>query len=205
MADQLATLTDAWRDGEPVDVMAALYGLTGRIAGHADVEARLHKEIDSVLGGRAPVVADVPDLPYTARIITETLRLYPPGWFFTRSTAVDCELVGAHLPAGTIVAYSPYPIHRLPGLDPDPGRFDPDRWQGPDGAAAEPAARGAFIPFAAGRRKCIGEDFASAEAVLALATLANRWVLCPAPGARVRPSVGATMAPRDLRMIPSAR
>lgn len=175
------------------------------IAGHPEVEARLHKELDSVLGDRAPVVADVPELPYAARIITETLRLYPPGWFFTRSTAVDCELGDAHLPAGTTVAYSPYLIHRLPALYPDPARFDPDRWDGPGGLPAKPAARGAFIPFAAGRRKCIGEDFATAEAVLALAALARRWVLRPAPGSHVRPSVGATMAPRDLRMIPTAR
>lgn len=175
------------------------------IAGHPEVEVRLHKELDGVLGGRPPVVADVPDLPYTSRIITETLRLYPPGWFFTRSTAVDCELGGERLAAGTTVAYSPYLIHRLPALYPDPARFDPDRWQGPDGAAAKPAVRGAFIPFAAGRRKCIGEDFAFTEAVLALATLANRWILRPAPGSRVRPSVGATMAPCDLRMMPIAR
>lgn len=175
------------------------------IAGHTEVEARLHRELDGVLGGRVPVVEDVPELRYTAKVITETLRLYPPGWFFTRSTAVDCELGGEQLPAGTTVAYSPYLIHRLPALYPDPARFDPDRWYGPGGGLARPAARGAFIPFAAGRRKCIGEDFAFAEAVLALATLARRWVLRPAPGAHVRPRVGATMAPRDLRMIPTAR
>jgi cytochrome P450 len=232
MAEQAARLADGWRAGEPVDVMAALYGLTDAevvdqvltffmagtettasalawalhlIAGHPEVEARLHEELERVLGGRAPVVADVPELPYTARIITETLRLYPPGWFFTRSTSVDCELGGVHLPAGTTVAYSPYLIHRLPALYPAPARFDPDRWDGTDGVPAKSVARGAFIPFAAGRRKCIGEDFASAEAVLALAAIAGRWVLRPAPGARVRPSVGATMAPRDLRMVPTAR
>ncbi len=175
------------------------------VAGHREVEARLHKELDSVLGDRAPTTADVPELPYTARVLTETLRLYPPGWFFTRSTAVDCELAGVLLPAGTTVAYSPYLIHRLPALYPDPARFDPDRWDGPDGAPAKPAVRGAFLPFAAGRRKCIGEDFAFTEAVLALAAVSTRWLLRPAPGAQVRPVVGATMAPRDLRMIPTAR
>jgi pentalenene oxygenase len=175
------------------------------VAGDPRVEARLHAEVDAVLGGRTPVMADLPELPYTARVITETLRLYPPGWFFTRSTAVDCELDGERLAAGTTVAYSPYLIHRLGALYPDPGRFDPDRWDGSDRAPAKPAVRGAFIPFAAGRRKCIGEDFAFTEAVLALAALSARWRLRPAPGTRVRPSVGATMAPRDLRMIPTAR
>ena len=175
------------------------------VAAHPEVEARLHKELDDVLGGRAPVPADVSALPYAARVLTETLRLYPPGWFFTRSTAVDCELAGVPLPAGTTVAYSPYLIHRLPALYPHPDRFDPDRWDGPDGAPAKPAARGAFLPFAAGRRKCIGEDFAFTEAVLALAAVSTRWTLRPAPGSHVRPSVGATMAPRDLLMIPTAR
>lgn len=175
------------------------------VSGHTEVESRLHAELDDVLAGRMPTAADVPALPYTARVITETLRLYPPGWFFTRSTAVDCELGGVALPAGTTVAYSPYLIHRLPALYPDPGRFDPDRWIGADGRPAKPARRGAFIPFAAGRRKCIGEDFAFTEAVLALAALSARWLLRPAPGHRVRPSVGATMAPRDLWMVPTTR
>jgi pentalenene oxygenase len=225
------------------------------VAGHPEVQERLHAELDGVLGGRAPTVEDVPNLPYTGRVVTETLRLYPPGWFFTRSTAVDCELAGVRLAAGTTVAYSPYLIHRLPGLYPDPHRFDPDRWDrtdradgaavpeaaagpdvspalpdgssarletaatGPDGtsvhperssvrpagSATRPAVPGSFIPFAAGRRKCIGEDFAFTEAVLALAAVSARWRLRPAPGTRVRPSVGATMAPRDLHMVPTPR
>ena len=84
------------------------------------------------------MAADVPELPYTACVITETLRLYPPGWFVTRTTAVDCELADVHLPAGTTVAYSPYLIHHMPALYPEPGRFDPDRWDGPDGVPAKP-------------------------------------------------------------------
>ena len=68
-----------------------------------------------------------------------------------------------------------------------------------------PPIRGAYIPFAAGRRKCIGEEFALTETVLALAALSMRWRLRPAPGARVRPAVGATMAPRGLLMIPTRR
>jgi pentalenene oxygenase len=132
--------------------------------------------------------------------------MYPPGWFFTRSTAVDCELAGVHLDAGTTVAYSPYLIHRLPELYPEPDRFDPGRWnEAADSGAGPPTVRGAFIPFAAGRRKCIGEEFARTEAVLALAAIGARWRLRPAPGSRVRRSVGATMAPRDLHMVPTPR
>jgi cytochrome P450 len=175
------------------------------VAGHPEVEARLHTELDGVLAGRVPTAEDIPDLPYTGRIVTETLRLYPPGWFFTRRTAEDCELAGVRLAAGTTLAYSPYLIHRLPSVYPDPHRFDPDRWDQPEGAADRPAVRGAFIPFAAGRRKCIGEDFGRTEAILALAAISARWLLRPAPGARVRPNVGATMAARDLRMLPTPR
>ncbi|MBR7839691.1 cytochrome P450, partial [Actinospica durhamensis] len=142
-ADRLA---DRLADAEVVDQVltffmagtettaSALAWALHLVAAHPEVEARLHKELDDVLGGRAPVPADVPALPYAARVFTETLRLYPPGWFFTRSTAVDCELAGVPLPAGTTVAYSPYLIHRLPTLYPHPDRFDPDRWDGPDGA-----------------------------------------------------------------------
>ena len=68
----------------------------------------------------------------------------------------------------------PYVMHREPALWDAPERFDPDRWL--DGRTAG-LPRGAFFPFSDGPRKCIGEHFARAEALLALATLARRWEL----------------------------
>lgn len=99
------------------------------LGGHPDIDQRHYAQIESVLGGGRPVdIGVVPELTLTGQIITETLRLYPPGWMFTRMTSADCSLGGYPIPAGRTVIYSPYLIHRRPDLFPESDRFDPDRW-----------------------------------------------------------------------------
>jgi cytochrome P450 len=164
---------------------------------HPDIQTRLHSEVDTVLNGRIAEYHDIPKLKLTARIITETLRLYPPAWMMTRLTTTDTELAGQHLPAGTIVVFSPYVLHHRTDLYPDPDRFDPDRWHDDN---AHPLPRGAFTPFAGGARKCIGDVFAKTETTLALASIATRWQLDPTPRTRVRPALRFILAPRSLRM-----
>ncbi|HZB27607.1 MAG TPA: cytochrome P450 [Gemmatimonadales bacterium] len=97
---------------------------------HPEIERRLHAEVDAVLSGRPAVHADLPDLDLTGRIITETLRLRGPGWFFTRTVTADTHLGGHLLPVGTTIAYSPYLIHHRRDLYDAPETFDPDRWSG---------------------------------------------------------------------------
>jgi cytochrome P450 len=158
---------------------------------HPDIQARLHTEVDTVLDGRIAEYHDIPKLKLTARVITETLRLYPPAWIFTRLTTTDTELAGQHLPAGTIVVFSPYVLHHRTDLYPDPDRFDPDRWHDDN---AHPLPRGAFTPFAGGTRKCIGDVFAMTQATLALASIATRWQLNPLPRTRVHPAPRLALA-----------
>ncbi|XXX81532.1 cytochrome P450 [Sorangium sp. So ce134] len=172
------------------------------VAQHPDIEERLHAEADAVLNGGAAAHEHLPKLELTSRIITETLRLYPPIWLLTRSAVVDTHLGGHPIPAGTTIAYSPYLIHHRPDLYPDPERFDPDRW---DGTRRPPPPRDAFIPFGGGARKCIGDQFGTIEATLALATLAARWHLRALPGQLVRPAVSASLRPHGLRMRASRR
>ncbi|MEV0253420.1 cytochrome P450 [Streptomyces sp. NPDC050732] len=172
------------------------------LAGHPEVAARLHAEVDEVLDGRTPTYADIPRLKYTQRVFTETLRLYPPAWMFTRAVTEDTELGGHRLPAGTDVLISPYVIHRTPGLFADPETFEPDRWL-PERAAE--VARGAYLPFGAGSRKCIGDVFGMTEATLALAALASRWRLLPMPGHEVRAHAGMSLTTGPLPMIPEPR
>lgn len=164
---------------------------------HPDIQARLHHEVDTVLDGRIAEYHDIPKLELTGRIITESLRLYPPAWMLTRLTTTDTELAGQHLPAGTIVVFSPYVVHHRADLYPDPDRFDPDRWQDDD---THLLPRGACTPFGGGARKCIGDVFAMTEATLALASIATRWQLDPIPRTRVRPAPRFVLAPRSLRM-----
>lgn len=199
LCDQVMTLLVAGT--EPTG--HALAWAVHLIATHPEVEARLHAETDRVLAGRRlPGITDLPRLEYTGRVFTEVLRLYPPGWMFTRTTTSGTELAGRALPRGADVLYSPYALHRDPRLFDEPGTFDPDRWH-PDRARSVP--RGAFIPFGAGNRKCVGEHFGTVEALLALSTLCARWRLRPVPGAEVRPRPETTLGTGPLPMLAHPR
>lgn len=172
------------------------------LARHPDVEERLHAEVDTVLAGAPARFEDLPDLPFTRNVVTETLRLYPPGWLLTRIVTDDTELGGHRLPAGQAVAYSPYLIHHRGDLYDQADHFDPDRWSSPH---RTPPPRHAFIPFGAGPRKCIGDQFGTTEAVIALATIAARWRLRPLTNTPVRPAAAISLKPRELRMRLTAR
>ncbi|MFE9660963.1 cytochrome P450 [Streptomyces sp. NPDC005955] len=164
------------------------------LARHPEVERRVHHELDDVLDGRLPAPADVPSLPTTANVLTETLRLYPPLWMMTREVTQDTVLGTFALPRGTVLGVSPYVIHRRPDVYPEPDRFDPDRWRDrrPD--------RAAYLPFGSGARKCIGDRFGVVQATLVLATIAARWRLVPSGGRPPRFSALSTLTPRGLRM-----
>lgn len=141
------------------------------LAQHPDVEARMHGEIDEVLGGREPTFDDVPRLSYTGHIFAETIRLYPPAWAIGRMATTDLELGGYTVPRKSIVLLSPYTMHRSAKWWPEPGRFLPERW-----AADDPdRPKFAYYPFGGGPRLCIGERFAWMEGVLILAALARKW------------------------------
>ena len=166
---------------------------------HPDLLARLHTEVDTVLAGRVARYDDLPRLDLTTRIITEALRLYPPGWLMTRATTTGADLGGHLIPAGATVVYSPYLSARRPGDFPEPDRFDPDRWR------ATPPARGAFVPFGGGARRCVGDRFATTQAALTVASIAARWRVHAIPGARADPIARGVLAPSRLPMLIRSR
>ncbi|MFE7743890.1 cytochrome P450 [Nocardia sp. NPDC057455] len=166
------------------------------LVAHPEIEERLHQETDQVLHGAPARYQDLPDLPLTGHIITEALRLYPPGWLFTRTVTADTRLGSYDLPAGTSLVYSPYLLHRRDDLYQHPNRFDPDRWD----TTQPPIGRKAFMAFGAGPRRCVGEAFAITELSLALATIASRWRIRDRVGKRVRPAVAMALRPRELRI-----
>jgi cytochrome P450 len=169
---------------------------------YPEIERRLHAEVDEVLAGRPAGFDDLAKLDYTQRVITETLRLYPPGWIFTRRTTTEVELGGHRLAPGTTILFSPYLQHRDPDSFPDPERFDPERWL-PDRAKAVP--RCAMIPFGVGKRRCIGEAFSMNEAIIILATLAGRWRLRPTASMKIRRIPRMTLRPEALPMRVESR
>ena len=136
-----------------------------------NAEARLHAELDEVLPGRSPSIGDLPDLPYTQAVVSESIRLRPPAWAIGRTATADHRANGHPIAAGSIVVVSPWLLHHDPRWWPEPGAFRPERW-----LADEPERpRFAFIPFGGGPRGCIGEPFARLEAAMLLATIARRW------------------------------
>lgn len=160
---------------------------------HPDVEARLHTELDKVLGGNIPTVDHLPDLKYTRMVIEEALRLYPPVFGFGRKATGEDELGGYYVPANTLIWLSPYVTHRHPDFWQQPEVFDPERFS-PESAANRPHY--AYFPFGGGPRLCIGSNLAMMEAQLITATIAQRYLLRLVPDHPVEPEVSLTLRPK---------
>jgi cytochrome P450 len=167
------------------------------------VEARLIAEVDRLLGGRPPTVADIASLSYVEKVVTESMRLYPPAWIIGRRALVDYPIGEYVAPARSIMVMSPYVLQRDGRFFPDPGRFNPDRWTPEFRAALPPFA---YFPFGGGPRRCIGDSFAWMELVLVVATIAQHWQLRLVPGHRVEPQPLVTLRTRHgMRMTVTKR
>jgi len=167
------------------------------------VEARLHEEVDRALQGRLPRVADIASLSFVERVVTESMRLYPPAWLIGRRAITDYQLGAYAVPARTILVMSPFVTQRDGRFYKDPERFDPDRWT-PDFRATLP--RFAYFPFGGGPRQCIGESFAWMELILLVATIAQQWRLQLVPGHPVVPEPLVTLRTKHgMRMTAHRR
>jgi cytochrome P450 len=134
-------------------------------------------EIRATLDGATPTAADVDRLPHTARVVQETLRLYPPVWIMSRVARHEDRIGGSSVPAGSLVLVSPYAVHRHVDHWREPGRFHPQHFAADEAGSRHPFA---YIPFGAGPRQCIGKGFAGLELVVVLATILQRYELHPA-------------------------
>ena len=156
-----------------------------------DVEAQLHEEIDRVLQGRLPTLADIPSLPYVERVVTESMRLYPPAWIIGRRALADYPIGGYVVPARSIIIMSPYVMQR-----------DARYYRRRRAIRCPIAGRRSFRPrcrssptsrSAAAPRQCIGESFAWMELILVVATIAQQWRLRLVPGHPVVPQPLVTL------------
>ena len=170
---------------------------------HPEVERRLHAEIDQVLRGRAPELADVAELRYAEMVLAEALRLYPPAWAIGRMAVGRFELGGFEIPAKSICILSPYLVQRDARWFDDPEKFDPGRWTA---EAREGRPKFSYFPFGGGARVCIGERFAWMEGVIVMAAIAQKWRLRLAPDQRAEPLPLITLRVKGgLRMIVEPR
>lgn len=170
---------------------------------HPEDRARVEREVDGALAGRAPTLDDLPRLPYTLQVLKESLRLYPPAYVMGRMALRDLDLGEIKPRKGQFVIISPYAMHRNPAVFADPERFDPERFA-PEAEKRLP--RGAYLPFGGGPRICVGNHFALMEAHLILAVIAQRARLDLVAGALPVPEPTVTLRPRgSVRARVSAR
>ncbi len=149
------------------------------LAQNPDVERKLHEELDTVLAGRTPTLADLKQLPYTEMIAKEVLRLYPPAYSFGRRSIRATSIGEYPIPEGTEITVFSYHTHRDGRYWAEPDRFMPERFS-PDNEGT--THKYAYIPFGGGPRVCIGNSFAQMETRLMLATIAQRYQLRLPPG-----------------------
>ena len=194
LRDEVMTLFAAGHETTAVALTWTWYLLSR----HPEIESRLHREVDRVLGEGGASFADLESLTYTRMVIEEAMRLFPPGFALNRVPLSDDEVGGHRIRAGSLVTISPYVTHRNPRLWTEPLRFDPERFA-PNRVAER--HRFAYFPFGGGPRICIGNGFAMMEARLILATIARAYRLRVVPGHRVEAQGRITLRPRyGLRM-----
>jgi cytochrome P450 len=198
--DQVMTLLLAGHETTAMALTWALAAIDQAPAVRADLEA----EWDATAAEQPPAALPSTMLPVTTAVLAESLRLWPPSWMFSRRIVEPLSLGGRPVPPGIMCLISPALLHRDPRWWAEPDQFRPQRWlrrQPGEPDRFDPKApgqpRGAFLPFGAGPRMCIGEQFAWAEAATVLAELGRTWRIHMI-NARLTPGPSSmTLRPKD--------
>lgn len=178
LRDEVVTLMLAGHETTAVNLCWTLYLLSL----HPEVEARLRRELDEVLGDRPPTLEDLPRLEYTRMVRDEALRLYPPVWLTERKPLEEDLLCGYRIPAGITIAIPQYVTHRHPGFWENPESFDPDRFSAERSKGRHEYA---YFPFSGGGRQCLGKNLALLESQIILPMLLQRYRFELKPGWQV--------------------
>ena len=177
--DEVMTLLLAGHETTAMALTWAFAAIDQAPAVRADLEAEWDAKSEA-----QPVGEPADTLPLTMAVLAETLRLWPPSWMFSRRVLEPLVLGDHTVQVGTLCLVSPALLHRDPRWWAEPERFRPDRWLRRVPGEADrfdPRSpgqpRGAYLPFGAGPRMCIGEQFAWSEAATMLAELGRTWRL----------------------------
>jgi cytochrome P450 len=210
--DLLSVLLEAQRSGAPISdelvrdeattfllgghetTAIALAWVWHMLVQHPEVEARLAEHLETELQGRPVGFDDLPRLTYLEQVVKESMRLYPPAWYATRRTDRDVELGGYRVPKGITVVMDIWAVHHDARFYPDPDSFRPERW-------TEDFTRNlhkfAYLPFGIGARRCIGSMFAETEAMLAVASIVQRFQVSALPNSKVALVAATTLRPGE--------
>ena len=188
--------------GHETTALALTYSLY-LLATHPERQARLADELDRILGGRAPTLADLEGLPFTEAVLLESMRLYPPAWVMARQALTEVEIGGYRFRPGAEFVMSPWVMHRDPKNFDHPDDFQPERWEDD---LARRLPKFAYFPFGGGARVCIGNRFAMMEAKLVLAVALQRFRFEAVPETKLTLFPSVTLRPRQgVRLRLAAR
>jgi cytochrome P450 len=199
--DEVMTLLFAGHDTTTSTVAFMFYEL----ARHPEVVGRLLAEQADRLGEGGPTAEQLMtgELTELEQVLDETLRLYPPAWVGPRRSIAPFEVAGMRCPGNAPLFYSSWASHRLPDVWEDPNGFRPERFA-PEAKKALP--KGAYVPFGAGPRTCIGMRFGQLEIRTIASMMLSRFGYELAPGYRLRIRQQPTIGPADgLPVIISER
>ena len=194
LRDEVMTIFLAGHETTATTLSWTLYLLSK----HPDVRKKCEEEVKRTLNGRKANFEDTHRLPYLTQVIQESMRLYPPAWIFSRQTLEADEICGYHIPKGSIVLVSPYAIHHWDRFWENPEGFDPERFTEEKNEKRE---KYSYIPFSAGPRQCIGNNFAMMEAQLILATILSKVECNLVPGYKIEPEPLITLRPKNGIMM----
>jgi cytochrome P450 len=140
------------------------------LSGSPEVEARLHDELDALLGNDNPQIKDIPRLDYTEAVVKEALRLYPPAHEMRRTPTENVKINGYSIPEDGMIVLPTWVMHHDERFWDNPEEFRPERWE-----KDVDRPEFAYFPFGGGHRRCIGQQFAMTEAQLLVATVARQF------------------------------
>jgi cytochrome P450 len=190
LRDEVMTLFLAGHETTALTLSWAWYLL----ALNPETEKKFHDELQAVLGGRLPTVADIPQLKYCEMIAKESMRLYPPAFGLGRESIEECEIGGYRVPPKTQVFMFQWATQRDPRYFDEPAAFRPERWTE---EFSNSLPKYAYFPFGGGPRFCIGNSFAMMEIILVLATIGQRYRLSLAPNQIVEIMSAMSLRPKD--------
>jgi cytochrome P450 len=155
-------------------------------------DERLAAEIKEQLGSRTPTMNDLKNLAYTDAVIKESMRLYPPVWALSRVNKVPIKLDDFEIATNSYLVLPQWLVHHSAKFFREPEKFRPERWLNGE---ADHLPKFAYFPFGGGPRVCIGNSFASMEAVLILSTIRQRFRFDVLNKEEVKPKPSVTLNP----------
>lgn len=162
------------------------------LAQHPDAMKKCIDEIERVTGAKNPEFNNLSELKYLTMVIEESMRLYPPAWIIGRKTIRPDRIGKYNIPSGRNILISPYALHRDERYWPDPEKFIPERFL-PEEVKKRP--KNSYLPFGAGPRMCIGNNFALMEMQIVLSMLLQKFRFAPSGDSLVTPEALITLRP----------